>query len=53
VGAIGSTVYLRGEVESVEVADELIGLLGDIPGVEEVVDETTLAGMRNAEPGGG
>jgi hypothetical protein len=53
VGAIGSTVYLRGEVESVEVADELIGLLGDIPGVEGVVDETTLAGMRNAEPGGG
>jgi hypothetical protein len=53
VGAIGSTIYLRGEVESVEIADELIGLLGDIPGVEDVIDETTLAGMRQAEPGGG
>jgi hypothetical protein len=49
VGAIGSTIYLRGEVESVEVADELIGLLGDIPGVEDVVDETTLAGMSEPE----
>jgi hypothetical protein len=52
VGAIGSTVYLRGEVESVEVADELIGLLGDIPGVEDVVDETTLAGMSEPDSGG-
>jgi hypothetical protein len=49
VGAIGSTIFLRGEVESVEVADELIGLLGDIPGVEDVVDETTLAGMSEPE----
>jgi hypothetical protein len=36
-------------VESVEVADELIGLLGDIPGVEDVVDETTLAGTSEPE----
>jgi hypothetical protein len=48
VGAIGSTVYLRGEVESVEIADEIVALLGDIPGVEEVVDETTLVGLREA-----
>ena len=43
VGAIGSTVYLRGEVESVDVLDELLGILGDVEGVEDVVDETTLA----------
>jgi hypothetical protein len=53
VGAIGSTIHLRGEVESVEVADELSGLLGDIPGVEEVVDETTIAGMSDTEGSGG
>jgi len=44
VGAIGSTVYLRGEVESVDVLDEIVGLLGNVEGVENVVDETTLAG---------
>jgi hypothetical protein len=43
VGAVGTTLYLRGEVESVDVADEMVALLGDVPGVEEVVDETTLA----------
>lgn len=43
VGAIGTTLYLRGEVESVDVADEMVALLGDVPGAEDVVDETTLA----------
>ena len=49
VGAIGSTVYLRGEVESVDVADEMVALLADIPGVDEVIDETTLAGFREGD----
>jgi hypothetical protein len=49
VGAIGSTVYLRGEVESVDVADEMVALLGDVPGVDEVVDQTTLAGFSAAD----
>jgi hypothetical protein len=44
VGAMGTTLYLRGEVESVDVADEMLALLGDVPGVDEVVDETTLVG---------
>lgn len=45
VGAVGSTVYLRGEVESVDVLDELLALLGDVEGVDEVVDETTVRGL--------
>ncbi len=45
VGAIGSTVYLRGQVESVDVLDELLALLGDVEGVEDVVDETTVRGL--------
>jgi hypothetical protein len=42
VSAIGSTVYLRGEVESIDIADEIAALIGDLPGVDEVVDETTI-----------
>lgn len=49
VGAIGSTIYLRGEVESVDIADEMAALLGDLPGVDEAVDETTVIGLD--EPG--
>jgi hypothetical protein len=45
VGAVGSTVYLRGEIESVDILDELLALLGDVEGVEEVVDETTVRGL--------
>ena len=39
VDAAGSTVWVRGQVESIEVADEILGILGDLEGVEEVVDE--------------
>jgi hypothetical protein len=39
VDAAGSTIWVRGEVESLEVADEIIGILGDLDGVDEVVDE--------------
>jgi hypothetical protein len=45
VGAVGSTVFLRGEVESIDVLDELLAILGDVEGVEDVVDETTVAGQ--------
>ena len=44
VGAAGSTLFLRGEVESVDLLDELLAILGDVEGVEDVVDETTAAG---------
>lgn len=39
VDAAGSTIWVRGEVESLEVADEILGILGDLDGVDEVVDE--------------
>jgi hypothetical protein len=45
VRAEGSTIYLRGEVESVDVLDELLALLEGVEGVEEVVDETTVRGL--------
>ncbi len=39
VDAAGSTIWVRGQVESIEVADEILGILGDLDGVTEVVDE--------------
>ena len=39
VDAAGSTIWVRGQVESLEVADEILGILGDLEGVTEVVDE--------------
>jgi hypothetical protein len=45
VSAAGSTVVLRGDVESVDVLDEILGIVGDVPGVEDVVDEVAIAGV--------
>jgi hypothetical protein len=39
VQAEGSRVLVRGEVESIDVLDEILGLIGDVPGVDEVIDE--------------
>ena len=39
VAASGSQVTLRGEVESVDILDEILGIVGDVPGVVDVVDE--------------
>ena len=39
VAAEGSRVLLRGEVESVDVLNEILGIVGEVPGVEDVVDE--------------
>ena len=44
VDAAGSTIWVRGQVESIEVADEILGILGDLPGVTEVVDELDIPG---------
>jgi BON domain len=41
----GSSVRLTGEVESVAVLDEILGIVGDVPGVEDVVDEVTIEGV--------
>jgi hypothetical protein len=45
VSVTGRTVHLRGEVESVDVLDELLGMIGDVPGVEDVIDEVDIAGI--------
>jgi hypothetical protein len=41
----GRTVRVRGTVESVDVLDEILGLVGDVPGVDEVIDEVDVAGI--------
>ncbi|HSK93523.1 MAG TPA: BON domain-containing protein [Candidatus Angelobacter sp.] len=43
VAADGSRVVLTGEVESVDVLDEILGIAGDVRGVDEVVDEIRVA----------
>jgi hypothetical protein len=43
VSAAGSTLIVRGEVEAVDVLDEVLGILGDVDGVEAVEDQTSLA----------
>jgi hypothetical protein len=45
VAVNGSQVLLAGEVESIDVVDELIGLAGDVDGVTDVVDELEVAGI--------
>jgi hypothetical protein len=40
-----STVVLRGRVESIEVLNEILGIVGDVPGVDEVVDEVEVEGV--------
>ena len=42
VSASGSQITLRGEVESVDVLDEILGMVGDVNGVEDVMDELTI-----------
>ena len=45
VAVSGSTVVLRGRVESIEVLNEILGIVGDVPGVDEVVDEVEVEGV--------
>ena len=45
VAAAGSTVIVTGEVESMEVLDEILGIVGDVPGVDEVVVQLTVPGV--------
>ena len=45
VGVSGSQVVLEGEVESIDVAEEIINLVGDVRGVTDVVDELDIAGV--------
>lgn len=41
----GTTVLVQGEVESIDVLDEVLAIVGDVPGVTDVVDEVTVAGI--------
>ncbi len=41
----GRTVRVWGEVESVDALDELLGMIGDVPGVDEVIDEVEITGV--------
>jgi osmotically-inducible protein OsmY len=41
----GSMVVVQGEVESVEVLNEILGIVGDVPGVTDVLDEVQVAGI--------
>ena len=45
VAVSGSRVLLRGQVESIDVLDEILGIVGEVPGVEDVVDEVEIAGV--------
>lgn len=45
VGVDGSIVTVRGAVESVDVLDEILSIIGDVPGVDEVRDEVVVAGV--------
>lgn len=39
------TVIVRGEVESLDVLDEILGIIGDVPGVDEARDEVEIRGL--------
>ena len=41
----GSMVVVQGEVESVDVLNEILGIVGDVPGVTDVLDEVQVAGI--------
>ena len=42
VAVSGRRVRVQGEVETIETLDEILGIVGDVPGVDEVVDEVTV-----------
>lgn len=41
----GSQVIVRGQVDSIDVSDEVLAIVGDVPGVTEVVDELEVVGI--------
>ncbi|MCA1572885.1 MAG: hypothetical protein LC798_21855 [Chloroflexi bacterium] len=45
IAVVGSVAHVRGEVESVDVLDEILGIVGDVVGVDDVVDEVTVTGL--------
>ena len=45
VAVNGRTVTVRGDVESIEVGEEIAAIAAEVPGVEDVTDETSVAGL--------
>jgi len=45
VAVSGTLVVVQGEVESIDVLDEIVGIVGDVPGVSDVMDEVEVAGI--------
>jgi BON domain len=45
IAVAGHTVHVRGTVESVDILDEILNLVGEVPGVDDVVDEVIVIGV--------
>ena len=45
IAVTGSQVRVSGEVESVDVLDEILGIVGDVEGVTDVVDNVAITGV--------
>ena len=45
VAVTGARVHVQGEVASVDALDEILGIVGDVVGVEEVLDEVNVSSI--------
>jgi len=45
IAASGSRVLVQGQVDSIDVLNEILGIVGDVPGVTDVTDELEVAGI--------
>lgn len=45
VAVEGTTAIVRGSVESITIGDEILALVGDVPGVDDVRDELEISGV--------
>lgn len=45
IAVTGARVHVQGEVASIDALDEILGIVGDVVGVEEVLDEVNVASI--------
>ncbi|MGI8998394.1 MAG: hypothetical protein ACR2GO_01630 [Candidatus Limnocylindria bacterium] len=45
IAVVGSVAHVRGNVESVDLLDEILGIVGDVVGVDDVIDELIVTGV--------
>jgi len=45
IAIVGSTAIIRGQVDGIEDTDAILAVVGDVPGIEDVRDETEVAGL--------